>query len=52
MKAEPSWKLTENMAHTLAYDGMIMGETQSGKPLPIDRWEVNVPTSVMLGEKS
>lgn len=52
MKAEPSWKSIENMAHTHAYDGMFMGETQSGKPLPIDRWEVNVPTSVMVGEKS
>ncbi|MED3572803.1 alpha/beta fold hydrolase [Cytobacillus praedii] len=52
MKAEPSWKSMEGMAHTLAYDGMIMGETQSGKPLPVDRWVVNVPISVMAGENS
>ncbi|WP_309300188.1 alpha/beta hydrolase [Bacillus sp. SN1] len=27
MKANPSWKSMEDLAHTLAYDGMIMGET-------------------------
>ncbi|WP_382921352.1 alpha/beta fold hydrolase [Streptomyces sp. NPDC057062] len=52
MKADPSWKSMEEMAHTLAYDGMIMGETQSGRPLPVDRWEVNVPTSIVVGENS
>ncbi|KYD02701.1 hypothetical protein B4102_0296 [Heyndrickxia sporothermodurans] len=52
MKADPSWKSMEEMAHTLVYDGMIMGETQSGKSLPVDRWEVTVPTCVMVGENS
>lgn len=52
MKADPSWKVMESMAHTLAYDGMIMEETQSGKPLPIDRWDVDVPTSIMIGDNS
>ncbi|GIO26591.1 alpha/beta fold hydrolase [Ornithinibacillus bavariensis] len=52
VKADPSWKSMEGMAHTLAYDGMIMGETQSGNPLPVDRWKMNVPTSVMVGENS
>ncbi|SHE10748.1 Uncharacterized hydrolase SAV2581 [Chlamydia abortus] len=52
MKADPSWKSMESMAHTLVYDGMIMGETQSGKPLPTGRWEGSVPTLVMTGENS
>ncbi|MFF2530286.1 SRPBCC domain-containing protein [Brevibacillus sp. NPDC058079] len=52
MKADPSWKSMESLAHTLAYDGMIMGETQSGKPLPTDRWKVNAPTFIMTGENS
>ncbi|MCQ6557262.1 alpha/beta fold hydrolase [Paenibacillus mendelii] len=52
MKADPSWGNMEGMAHTLAYDGLIMGDTQSGKPLPTDRWHVHVPTLVMTGENS
>lgn len=52
MKADPSWANMEAMAHTLAYDGMIMGNTQSGQPLPTDRWYVNVPVSVVVGENS
>lgn len=52
MQADSSWKVMENLAHTLAYDGMIMGETQSGKPLPTNRWDVNVPTTIMIGENS
>lgn len=52
MKADPSWQAMESMSHTLAYDGMIMCDTQSGKPLPTDRWKVNVPTLIMTGENS
>ncbi|MFE0557561.1 alpha/beta fold hydrolase [Paenibacillus sp. NPDC058910] len=52
MKADPSWQVMEGMAHTLAYDGMIMGSTQSGQPLPTDRWDVDVPVMVMTGENS
>ncbi|MDF2649368.1 MAG: Activator of Hsp90 ATPase 1 family protein [Paenibacillus sp.] len=52
MKADPSWQAMESMSHTLAYDGMIMGDMQSGKPLPIDRWYVNVPVLIMTGENS
>ncbi|WP_237446419.1 alpha/beta fold hydrolase [Shimazuella alba] len=44
MKADQSWKVMEGMAHTLAYDGMVMGNTQSGQPLPTDRWFVQIPT--------
>lgn len=52
MKADPSWGSMEAMAHTLAYDGIIMGDTQSGKPLPAGRWNVNVPTMIITGENS
>lgn len=52
MKADPSWANMVAMAHTLAYDGMIMGSTQSGQPLPTDRWNVTVPVSVVVGENS
>lgn len=52
MKADPSWQVMEGMAHTLAYDGMIMGSTQSGQPLPTARWDVDVPVMVMTGENS
>ncbi|WP_231637384.1 alpha/beta fold hydrolase [Paenibacillus sp. FJAT-27812] len=52
IKADPSWQAMESMSHTLAYDGMIMSDTQSGKPLPTNRWKVNVPTLIMTGENS
>ncbi|PAD75350.1 alpha/beta hydrolase [Paenibacillus campinasensis] len=52
MKADPSWVKMESLAHTLAYDGMIMGDTQSGKPLPKDRWLITAPTLIMTGENS
>lgn len=52
MKADPSWNKMESLAHTLAYDGIIMGATQSGNPLPTDRWNVTIPTLIMTGENS
>ncbi|RAR42198.1 alpha/beta fold hydrolase [Paenibacillus sp. MDMC362] len=52
MKADPSWNRMESLAHTLAYDGIIMGTTQSGNPLPTGRWNVTIPTLVMTGENS
>lgn len=52
MKADPSWNKMESLAHTLAYDGLIMGTTQSGKPLPVSRWIINAPTLIMTGENS
>lgn len=52
MKADPSWNKMESLAHTLAYDGMIMGTTQSGQPLPAGRWIIKAPTLIMTGENS
>lgn len=53
MRQEPFWAGFEAMAHTLAYDGRIMGDTQSGQPLPQGRWaSVTVPVLVMDGGAS
>lgn len=52
MKADPSWTKMEKLAHTLAYDGLIMGTAQLGKALPASRWIINVPTVIMIGENS
>jgi pimeloyl-ACP methyl ester carboxylesterase len=50
MRSDPSWAETEAIAHTIAYDGRIMGDTMSGKPLPTERWAAaTMPTLVMTG---
>jgi pimeloyl-ACP methyl ester carboxylesterase len=53
MKADESWSALEQVGHTIAYDGRIMGTTMSGKPLPEDRWSaVAIPTLVLDGGDS
>ena len=53
MKADASWSELEKVGHTIAYDGRIMGDTMSGKPLPADRWDaVTAPTLVIDGGDS
>jgi pimeloyl-ACP methyl ester carboxylesterase len=53
MKADDSWAELEKVGHTIAYDGRIMGDTMSGKPLPADRWNgVAAPTLVIDGGAS
>lgn len=37
MREDPSWAETEAVAHTIAYDGIIMGDTMSGRPLSAER---------------
>lgn len=50
MRQSPFWPALEEVAHTIAYDGRIMGTTMSGAPLPADRWAaLSVPTLVMYG---
>ena len=34
----PEWAEMEKVAHTLAYDGMIVKDFLRGKPLPPKRW--------------
>ncbi|MFD7153550.1 alpha/beta fold hydrolase [Kribbella sp. NPDC059898] len=53
MKQSPYWAPLEEIAHTIAYDGRIMGTTMSGNPLPADRWaDVKVPVLVLYGDKT
>ena len=53
MRFMPAWGKLKRVAHTLAYDGTIMGDTQSGRPLPPDRWAgTAVSTLVVVGGKS
>jgi pimeloyl-ACP methyl ester carboxylesterase len=53
MRIMPGWSKAKAMAHTLAYDLMIMEGTQAGKPLPTQRWaSVSSPALVLTGEKS
>jgi pimeloyl-ACP methyl ester carboxylesterase len=50
VRQSPFWPALEAVAHTIAYDGQIMGTTMSGAPLPRDRWAaVGVPILVMHG---
>jgi len=49
----PEWAEMEKVAHTLAYDGMVMGDTMSGKPLPAGEWaSAAASTLVITGENS
>lgn len=49
----PEWAEMEAVEHTLAYDGMIMGEMMSGKPLPRGKWaSANAEILVVTGGNS
>lgn len=49
----PEWSDMEKVAHTLVYDGIIMGDMMSGKPLPPEKWSTNsAPTLVITGGNS
>lgn len=49
----PEWAEMEKVAHTLPYDGLIMGNNMSGQPLPTDKWtSVSAPTLVIVGGAS
>ncbi|MEV4458897.1 hypothetical protein AB0J39_24035, partial [Microbispora sp. NPDC049633] len=37
-RRSPAWPEFEAAAHTLVYDGAVMGATMSGAPLPAHRW--------------
>lgn len=38
MRHAPFWADMEAVAHTLPYDGAVMGDTMSGRPLPTEGW--------------
>ena len=49
----PEWSEMEKVAHTLAYDGMIVKDFLAGKPLPPKRWaSFTDPTLVIVGGNS
>ncbi|MFF8196755.1 hypothetical protein ACF05L_39295 [Streptomyces bobili] len=51
MRQAPFWTGMEATARTLPYDGQIMGDTMSSRPLPADRWQsVTVPVLVGSGD--
>ena len=53
MRFLPSRSGQKALAHTLRHDAAIMGDTQSGNPLPKDRWAfITVPALVIAGGKS
>jgi pimeloyl-ACP methyl ester carboxylesterase len=53
MRKETFWKAFEAVAHTLAYDGVIMADAMSGSPRPLRQWtQVTVPTLVIDGGES
>jgi Alpha/beta hydrolase family len=53
MRSEPFWPAMEALAHTLPYDGRLMADVMSGKPLPKERWSsVSATTLVMDGSES
>lgn len=53
VRQAPFWPALQAAAHTLAYDGTIMGEMMLGRPLPRDKWNsVTIPTLVMDGGAS
>ena len=53
MRNMPMWPGLETLAHTLPYDGAILGDTIAGKPLPAKRWaSATAPTLVIDGANS
>ena len=53
MRLMPVWRKLAAIAHTLPYDGAIVGVYQTGKPLPAGSWaSLKIPTLVMDGGKS
>jgi pimeloyl-ACP methyl ester carboxylesterase len=53
MRNTPMWPQIEAVAHTIPYDGTIMGDTMSGNPSTLRKWaSVTVPTLVMVGGAS
>ena len=50
MRQMPMWPAMEAVAHTIAYDGAIVGDSMSGKPISPERFAgVNVPALVLVG---
>ena len=49
----PGWSSMVGMAHTIPYDLAILAGTQTGQPLPTNRWaSAQAQTLVLVGSKS
>ncbi len=48
----PAWSDMAKIAHTAPYDLMVLEGTQSGQPLPLNRWsQATAPALVAVGSK-
>lgn len=53
MKQAPFWASSVAVAHTISYDGEIMGDTMWGNPASLEQFAaIQTPTLVMVGSKS
>lgn len=53
MKQAPFWASSVAVAHTISYDGEIMGNTIWGDPAALQRFaDITTPTLAMVGSKS
>ncbi|WP_410623773.1 alpha/beta fold hydrolase [Amycolatopsis sp. cmx-8-4] len=53
MRIMPFWSKLKRVAHTLPYDTAVVGDHQSGEPLPSPAWpQVKIPTVTIDGGKS
>jgi len=52
MRGGPIWPALEGVAHTLAYDGRVVGDTMSGHPLGAEWGDVASPVLVVTGGAS
>lgn len=53
MTGQPFWPAFEAVAHTLVYDGMVMGDTQQGRPLDAAKYgSITQPVLVLIGSRA
>jgi len=53
MRDAPFWPYLEAVAHTIAYDGRVMGFDEADRSLPVERWKaIEIPALVMDGDAS
>ena len=53
MRVLPLWRDAKALTPTLRYDFAVLAGTQSGAPLPVERWSgLSAPTLVLVGSKS
>ena len=53
MRDAPFWPYLEAVAHTIAYDGRVMGFDEADHSLPVERWKaIEAPALVMDGDAS